>query len=220
MVSPQSIRSNEQLMLRAANRLAQLQLDDSDNEDFTALRDSRNRGKKSGSLMTAAQKVKRTIDWPHLYVRRMVGDTRQPVNYNDLRVEEFVYGFLCMLDAPDCKWDYRMMTRILKHLMQDTIDFSWNNARAFYQSAGLEVEYGTTHWTDTEAIKDLRMAYSRTLFPQKKDARENARPAPQTAPAGTKMCTSFQKGECEHDKDHGQFTHACAYCHRTKTLLC
>ena len=220
--SPQTLRRDKKLMKKAAARLALLQLDDSDDDDLDTSRDVRTRGKKSGSLMTAAETVQKSIDWPHLYVCRAVGARRRPVTYSDLRIEEFVYGFLCMIDSAKCKWDYRVMTQILKNLMLDTMDFTWNNALNFYQIAGIEVEQGTTKWEDAERIRELHMTYSRTVFPAKRESKETQpqKSTPQSAPAGMKACVAYQKSTCEHDKDHPPFTHACAYCHRTKSLLC
>ena len=170
--------------------------------------------------MTAADKVEKRIDWPHWYVRRLVGGKRKPLTFSELRIEEFVFGFLDMLDSPKCKWDYRMMTQILKHMMRDTMDFSWTSARSFYEMAGLEIEKGGIDWTDKETIRDLRMQYARVALQPKVEAKEQQRPAPQPAPADTKTCPAYQKGTCEHDKDHPPLTHACSYCHRMKSLLC
>ena len=140
--SPQTLREDARLMRQAANRLARLQLDDSDDEDFGVSRNGRYHGKKSGAEMTAADKVEKRIDWPHWYVRRLVGAKSTPLTFSELRIEEFVFEFLDMLDSPKCKWDYRMMTQILKHMMRDTMDFSWGSARSFYEMAGLEIEKG------------------------------------------------------------------------------
>ena len=119
--SPQTLREDTRLMRQAASRLARLQLDDSDDEEFGFGRNARYHGKKSGAEMTAADKVERRIDWPHWYVRRSVGGKRKPLTFSELRLEEFVFGFLDMIDSPKCKWDYRVMTQILKQMMRDTI---------------------------------------------------------------------------------------------------
>ena len=218
--SPQTIRRDTKLMKQAAARLALLQLVDSDDDDSGTARDVRRRGKKSGSLRTASETVKEDIDWPHLHVRRLVGNRRKPVVYGDLRMEEFVYGFLCMIDSEDCKWNYRVMTQILKNIMLDTMDFNWNNALNFYEIAGHEVEEGITEWNNGDRIRDLRMTYARTVFTAKKEIKDAPKSTPQSAPAGMKPCVAYQKSTCDQEKDHPPFTHACAYCHKTKSLLC
>ena len=220
--SPQTLREDTRLMRQAANRLARLQMDDSDDEEFGFSRNNRYHGKKSEAEMTAADRVERRIDWPHWYVRRAVGGKRKPLTFSELRIEEFVFGFLDMLDSPKCKLDYRFMTQILKQMMRDTMDLSWASGRSFYEMTGLEMEKGGLDWTDKETIRDLRFQYARTVIPAKSEAKENQsqRPAPQSAPADMKPCPAYQKGTCEHDKDHSPLTHACSYCHRTKALLC
>ena len=195
--SPQTLWRDTKLMKRAAARLALLQLDDSDDDGLDTARDVRTRDKKSGSLMTAAEMVQKCIAWPHLYVCRADGARRRPVAYGDLRTEEFVYGFLCMIDSTKCKWDNRVMTQIFKNLMLDTMDFTWNNALNFYQIAGIEVERGTTKWEDTERIRELRVTYVRTIFPAKK---ENKEPQPQKS---TK-CSSRHENLCGLPEIHLQ----------------
>ena len=222
IATPQTIRNDARIMRQAMARLARLHMEDSDDDEPATVRTSRSRGKKSGSVLTAAETVEESIDWPHLYVRRAVGGRRKPVTFGDLRVEEFVFGFLSMIDSPKCKWDYRTMTLILKNLMLDAMDFTWGSALSFYEIAGLEVEMGVTEWANAERIQQLRTAYSRVVLPakEKEKPKETPRPAPQAAPPGTKTCDAYQRAACEHDRDHPPLTHACAYCHRTKSLLC
>ena len=133
----QSLRQDMQLMSRAARRLAKLRLDDSDDEEVEGLDGTRNAGKKSGSVLTATDKVRKPIDWPHLYISRMNGGKQRNVTYSELKIDEFVYGFICMLDAPGCKWDFRTMIGILKNLMQDSMEFTWASAASFYRMAGV-----------------------------------------------------------------------------------
>ena len=84
------------------------------------------------------------------------------------------------------------------------------------------MEKGGIDWTDKEVIRDLRMQYARAVIPAKTEPKEAQpqRATPQQAPADMKPCPAYQKGNCEHDKDHLPLTHACGYCHRTKSLLC
>ena len=144
-----------------------------------------------------------------MYVRRSTGGRRKPVPYSE-----------SMIDSPKC--NYRVMTQILKNMMQDTMDFSWANVLNFYEMAGLKVEYGTTEWNDSDTIRELRSNYARTVFLVKKENKEQQqqRPAPQAAPSNMKTCVAFQKATCEHDRDHAPYTNACAYCHKAKSLMC
>ena len=178
---------------------------------------------KSGSLMVATDRIKYSIDWPHMHVRRMTNGKRRTLNYAELTPEEFVYGYLTMLINPRNGMDEKIMIPLLRIVMQDTVDYSWINARNFYETLGIEVEKGDMRWEDTETIREYRMTYSRAVFPETKDGKETkeaTRPQPRTVPTGMKCCATFQKRTCEQNRDHAPFTHACAYCHRSASLMC
>ena len=216
----QSLRQDLRLMSQAAKRLAQLQLDDSDDEDLAVLQRSRNTGKKSGSVLTPTDKVKKQIDWPHMHINRITGGNSIPVSYGNMRTDEFVYGFLCMIDSAECKWDYRTMTRILKHLMQEAMEFSWSNALNFYRLAGLAVERGEMQWSDEPRLHEMRMTYARAVFPTVRESKEAPRTQLLPAPSNMRCCVPFQHHACEQDRDHAPFTHGCAYCLKARSALC
>ena len=221
--SPETLRRDRALMQQASRRLARLRLEDWEDEDDTRLQGIRLAGKKSGAVMTAADVVMKRIDWPHFYIKRVSNNTRKGITFKELKVEEFVFGFLCMIEAPHANYDFRYMIRVLRNIMQDTIDFSWENARGFYQMVGADVGQGAMKWSDSEVVKEMRMTYARTVFPpnsDSKEAKETTRPALQSAPAGMKCCVAYQKKECDNPRDHQPFTHACAYCHRVKAAIC
>ena len=221
--TPDSLRQNIQLMAQAANRIAQLGIDDQDDEELVQITRARKQGKKSGSLMVPTDVVKNTIDWPHMHVRRMANGVRKTVTFKELKVEEFVAGYLTMLASPQCTMDKEVMIDILRMVMTDAVDFSWGNARGFYEILGHAVEEGTLNWVDTHTVREYRMHYSRAVFPEvkeQKEQKEGARPQPKQAPSGMKCCAAFQTQQCEQSRDHIPFTHACAYCFRTCSLMC
>ena len=214
------LRNDMRAMQKAVERMSQLSIKDSDDEDKTTTSRTKKNGKKSGSTMLATQIVDERIDWPQLYVVRTVAGNRTPVPYKELRIEEFVYGFLMMIDSPKCKWDRDVMLEILKMLMQDTMDFAWENARAFYEMVGVDVEYGLKKWDDTEAIMKARLLHSRTVLPEKKENKETKKPAGnKLAGQGTKCCAPYQQRSCEQSRDHLPFVHACAYCAKATGVL-
>ena len=215
-MSPSALRDDARAMRRAAERIAQFHIDDDDEDNPLAHATSKKAGKKSGSTMLAADVVKKAIDWPHLYVTRLAGESRDPVPYSDLRTDEFVYGYLMMLKNEACKWDKDRMLEILEMLMQDSMDYAWGNARTFYQQLGLDVEKGVRQWSDREGVRDLRFLHSRTGNPTKKEPPRDAK-KPNNAKAAsnnTKCCALYQLKTCEHNRDHAPFAHACAYCSR------
>ena len=220
LATPTSLRKDMRLMRQAANRLANLQLDDSDDELEDSIPRGRAAGKKSGALLTASNTIERRIDWPHFHVKRMAGVSKKGILFRELKVEELVYGFLCMIESPRGKWDRDEMIIMLKHMMQDTIEFSWANVLSFYETLGLEVEKKETQWADKDRIRELRMTYARTVFPAKRENKEAPRAQLMSAPVGMKCCIPFQKRACKNDRDHPPFTHACTYCFRTKAALC
>ena len=224
--SPETIRGDRELMRAATHRLATLRQDEWEDEDGPSeLIGVRLAGKRSGAVMTASDVVVRRIDWPHFYIQRLSGTSRKGIRFNELNIDEFVYGFVCMLNAPQCQLDRDRMIRLLGEVMQDSVDFSWENARNFYEMASLAVEKGRLNWADEAVVNQMRMTYSRTNVQQKREQREAA-PAPaqrqplQAAPAGMKCCATYQRRECENSRDHHPFTHACAYCFKAKTALC
>ena len=219
--TPDSLRRNLQLMAQAAGRLAQLGDDDREDEDIGTLSLPKTRGKKSGSVMVATEIIRRVIDWPHLHVSRRVNGRSKNLTFNELKPEEFVCGFLVMLKNPRNKMDRDVMIEILEMVMQDTVDYSWNNGREFYEKLGIEVEKGALEWTDEDKIQRYRMNYSRAVFPEKKEAKEGTgKPQQRQAPAGMKCCAAFQRHTCDLNRDHHPYSHACNYCFKSTGLMC
>ena len=116
-----------------------------------------------------------------------------------------------MLKSSTNKMDSEVMMPLLTNLLQDTIDYSWANARDFYETIGKEVEKGALEWTDTDTMRNYRMTYSRAVFPEKKEAKEGAKTQPRQAPPGAKCCAAFQKHACDLNSDHMPYSHVCAY---------
>ena len=213
--TPDSLRRDMRLMARAAEKLSRITEEDSDSEDEGTVKRKRTKGRKSGSLRLASDRVRKDVDWPHLYIKRMVGGRRKPVAFSDLRVEEFALGFLAMLDAPECSFNRENMVEILKMVLQDTMDFSWANAVGFYEKVAHEVEDGMMTWEDMDKIKDMRVTYSRTVMPAKREQREGPKGNVRNGVGNNRCCALYQKRACEQMRDHHPFIHACSYCHRT-----
>ena len=256
LVNPQNIRDDDDLVARAHAALNAI-VNVAEGRT-TSITSQANRGKKSGSTRTSDDVTKHDIPWPHFAIRRAAD--KKAATYESLDIDDFVYGFLSMLEKPDSGLDPAIMLPILRNLMQDSRDFSWKKARDFYRDLAAEVEKGNLKWSDTEAIHLMRMTACRTLKPAdlvslpvalphasnrqsagadgsahtasvsgpannvlappparvSAAAKQTSRPAP----PGTQCCVPFQSRACEHSADHGDLMHACAYCTRTKQLLC
>ena len=221
IATPSTIRNDVRAMQRAAERIAQFRIDDSDDDDDIHISRSKKKGKKSGSMMLAAETVEERIDWPHMHVKRMVAGRRVPVPYKELKVDEFVYGFVQMLKSPKCEWNRDTMLDILGNLMEDSMDYAWENARAFYLLVGIDVEQGVRTWEDTDQITTMRLLHSRAVFPDKKENKEQQKKPTNTKAVSpnTKYCALFQQKSCEMTRDHQQFVHACAFCARVTGTL-
>ena len=171
VASPETLRRDRRLMRRAAKRINRLRFEQDDSDD-NGSDTTRTKGKKSGSVMTVTDKVTKTVDWPHMYVRRTAGGSRKGVTFAELRIEEFVFGFLKMIVAPKNKFDMPRMIEMLTYIMQDSMEFSWQSARRFYEQVGINVEMGMLKWTDEPSIERLRMQYARTVFPVAKETKD------------------------------------------------
>ena len=214
LITPESLRQNVQIMAQAAEKLSQFGASQMAFVEGAEGGFVRGIGKKSGAQMLASDAIQSRIDWPHFYVRRRVAGRRRAIHYADLTPEEFMQGFLSMLRAPKNNFDREGMLELLRTLMQDASDFGWETARDFYESLGTDVERGDLRWEDTVLIQQMRMTYCRVVFPDKKEAKEPSKPQTRAAPANTKCCASYQKRECDQNRDHIPYTHACAYCFR------
>ena len=219
-ITADKLRKDTELMARAADRLARLRLDEEMADSDLQVEKTRLQGKKSGSTMIALDIVRQRIDWPHLYVKRMVAGRRKYVAYIDLRMEEFVYGYIAMLAAPKCTMNKDCMIQILGILMQDAMDFSWTNALEFYLQLGLDVEKGDMNWTDMDKIRDMRILHSRAVQPERKENKEQQKTPTRVNNGPLKNCALYQRHACEHFRDHPPFAHTCSYCARTVNMTC
>ena len=218
-LTPITLRQNVSAMDRAANRLARIRLLDDEADDKEETNKTKKGGKKSGSMLIASETVEERIDWPHLYVTRMVGGRRKGVAYTELTAPEFAFGFISMIESPHCKWDYRTMNRLLRTIMKMATE-SWPNARALYEEIGIDVEKDLMDWGDTEQIREMRFAQAQNPTTEKKEIRDTGRAPLRQAPQGTRSCTAYQTGTCEQTADHTPFTHACGYCLRVCAAVC
>ena len=218
-ITPNAMREDTDLMARATQRLARVRAMHEDNENDREAQKSKAAGKKSGCMLVSTENVLERIDWPHMYVTRFTGGKRKGVPYDELTMDEFVFGFVSMLESPFCKWDYRAMGRILRTVMQDSINFSWPIARAIYEMIGVDVEKGLMDWTDSDLIREMRFNHAQTLGAEKREAKETVKPQPRQAPVGSRCCGAYQTKTCEQTTDHPPFSHACAYCLRVCGVL-
>jgi hypothetical protein len=206
-----SLARDQKLASKVRGRMAELNLlEDSDDDDAgNDARDTRkSRGKKSGRAKTIQDIVVREIDWPQYHVYR--GVDRRPAKYEDLAIQEFVYGFLCqILDGTDSKANKNTMLQHLRHLMSDACEYPWPNVRNFHGIVLSQLEMDRLTWDDQERIGELRQTYVQRGSAVNTTVGDNKK----------RYCLPFQEGRCkstnpEHSSPQGYVNHICAYCLR------
>ena len=169
------------------------------------------RRKKSGTVSTGTDVIKKSIDWPHFHIRK--GPTRTPPEFKQLTSEEFVVGFIRMIRSPGSTYDNDRMLEILQEVMEDAADFGWEKARAYYGMLGLDIEYNKLDWADKHEMLELRLTYAMTLS---QDTQTKTSPTNPRQP--TKPCPSYQSGSCDQLSDHDHLRHVCDYCFRERNF--
>ena len=117
--TPTSLARDKTLSAKVRGRMTELNLlDESEDAEQDAHSTNKSRGNKSGRSKTIQDIVIREIDWPQYHVYR--GVDRRPARYEDLNIQEFVYGVLCqVIDGKDSKANKNTMLQHLRMLMGD-----------------------------------------------------------------------------------------------------
>ena len=216
MLNIDSLKNDADLVKLAARRLAELGVQEL--HDVGVRQDisgSTGKGKKSGAVSKATDKVVKEIDWPHYHITR--GVDLLPSSYEELSLDEFCLGYIRMLRDADSKFNLPVMLEILEDLLEDAVDFSWKNVKGYFRSLGLDVEKGKMKWEDTAAIQKRRFTKCRVFKPNTTSSSETK--FVKTMPQGGSCCRLFQTAECDRDRDHYPYVHACLYCWQHKKAL-
>ena len=206
--SARELRRDYEVGRELNRRLAELEAD-ADFAENARPASQRMRGKRSGAARTVQDSIKRDIDWPHFHIYAPPG--AEPMTFERLSVQEFVYGFMHMVDQPDTKLDRAVMWEILKGMMDDAIEYPWHNVKNYYWIVGSHVENERLDWADTDQIQRLRSKHA-----QKHDLPVKKPQAQATKAEKLRPCALYQKGSCPEKGDHSGQGHICAYCYRVK----
>ena len=206
--SARDLRRDYDIGREINRRLAELEAED-DIVGSTRTGSTRHRGKRSGAARTVQDTVKRDIDWPHFHIYTAPG--AEPRTFEGLSVQEFVYGFMHMIDQPDARLDRNIMWDILKNMMEDATEYPWQNVRDFYWVVASHVENDRMEWANADSIHKLRGKHAQKHeIVNKKQATQ---PAPQEK---LRYCGPYQRGACQERGDHAGQKHMCAFCYRAK----
>lgn len=206
----QNLQNKVAQRIRAINDLHLLtgESSESDNDESSQHHKS-SKGKKSGKVRTVSDMVLKHIDWPHFYVYR--GPDRQAAKYVDLSVQEFVFGFMCIIRKTKSP-DKELMLNHLQELMEDAVTYGWESVRNYHSIILQHMEMKRIGWRDTEAIQKLRRTYAMQTPMDKFKMDSTAR----RQTKGPMFCLSFQSNKCNESTDHassrGFVKHICAYC--------
>ena len=216
-----TLQQTASLQNETLNRFAEL-FEDSDDEDQTdRKRSSLLRGKKSGRVRTADDRVLKEIAWPHFYVYK--AGSAESVKYNELSVADFVFGYCSQLLEEGNTKEWRKKIEHLKTLMQDTSDYSWDSARNFHGVLLSMFERKRLTWQDTMEIADLRVRFAqRKEGGQAIKARGKTVASPTPASrkqVGRRCCRSYNMKSCPEEDDHvnsngDMLVHCCSFCWR------
>ena len=211
--TPQSVRNDRATMDTVAERQAEWGLTSEDWQGpGSPMIPWRQGTKKSGAVIKGNDNVKTRIDWPHFYIRQ--GPRRTMPTYEELSSTEFALGFLRMIRDPGSQMDTPRMLDVLAEVLEDTVDFGWENARNYYLLVGQDVEQSRMTWNDKQRMMQLRMTHSRVVLPPNDSPKQKGAGA-----VKAKCCAPFQRGTCDKEGDHGAFKHACDFCYRVKSKL-
>ncbi len=167
------------------------------------------RGKKSGREKTVVDVIYHDIDWPHYFVQPK--SNQKAPRYDDLSLEEFVYGYLRIV-AMEQDGDVKAaMLSHLEELMLDARQYSWPKARAFHGLIVQEMERGALTWLDTEQIQTHRHRRGYISSPVTRSQGNYSKPASDNPPR-YEICNAYNSGSCPHEKPHDGLKHSCSYC--------
>ena len=206
--STSQLRRDYEVGRELNRRLAELEAED----DFAGAArpaTARTRGKRSGAARTVQDTVKRDIDWPHFHIYTAPG--AEPMTFERLSVQEFVFGYMHMVDQQDSKLDRSIMWNILKGMMEDATEYPWLNVKNYYWVLASHVKNERMEWSNGSEVQSLRAKHA-----QKHDAPPKKQPVQASTNDKLRYCGLYQKGNCQEKGDHAGQKHMCAFCYRAK----
>ena len=194
------LKTNNEIQTEVASRIRQLE---SRNMHSNPGKNSL----KSVRFRSADTQVSHYVAWPQEFV--YVGPSRKTVQYDDLTSEQFILGYLRIIQRQNSDTKNIMLNH-LTNLLQSTLDFSFEIARGAHAVILQEIERGTLTWQDTEDIERTR-----SLYTTKITSADSFKGSSDTKRV---VCAHYNAGKCrqqnDHRKDNILFRHICTYCYR------
>jgi hypothetical protein len=119
-----------------------------------------NSNKKARGLLRAGGEASRHvhIDWPHDFV--LSGPDKDRICYKDLNLEQWAYGYTCILENQTNPVVKDNMIGHLKHFFHDTISYGFKRAKGAHAEVLSEMELGKFNWQDRHAISETRKTHT------------------------------------------------------------
>lgn len=208
--SIEDIRKDQALSEEVTRRLQKLGLIEETSDDDEQLPTLSGKKQSSGRNKTVADLVKKSVSWPHFYIFR--GLNRTPAAYDDLTVQELVFGTLSYIK--ESKSDMKdAIQEHLRSIMADAMEYPWPLVRSYHGVLLQLIEQGRFSWG--QSTQEIREQYLRspTLYQP-----PHQQPHAQYSVTGAvQYCAPFQSGSCseagpQHMSQRGLVHHVCAFC--------
>jgi hypothetical protein len=98
------------------------------------------------------------IDWPHDHI--LSGPDKNRVYYKDLNLEQWGYGYSCILQN---QTDIRVKDNMINHMKNffyDTMSYGFRRAKGAHAEVLSDMELGKYNWLNAEAISDTRKTHT------------------------------------------------------------
>jgi hypothetical protein len=197
--------------------------------------------KKARGLLRAGGEASKHvhIEWPHDHI--LVGPDKDRVFYKNLNMEQWAYGYTCIMEnQTSYKVKDNMITH-LKNVFQDSMSYGFRWAKGAHAEVLNEMELGKINWLDAHAISELRRTHTQKPMTMEEWQEKTMETKPQEMRDGGQghavrregrtrrfsnehsgkktqycICRNYNDDKCSHAGDHQQgniiWRHACPGC--------
>jgi len=224
------LRAMQELNAQVNRRVAQLQLDDSDDETLppcVAASNSSNQviKLKSGKEDKPTSVVVNKQLWPQRFL--CVTSMGSEPTYEQLTIAQFVTGYSQLLQSDEISdLERRERQTHLVSLMYFAQQYTWDAVLAFHASVLLEIERGILKWGDSFFHLESRTLYTKPLIDSTSATTKSTLiivclfPLNKLCSNAILFCRDYQRGTCKHTTDHYGYIrgerkwlrHICAKC--------
>ena len=160
------------------------------------------------------------MPWPQHYV--LVGPRKERPSYNQLKPTQWVAGVLrAAIDLPTDQKDKKI--EYLANLMEDALDFSFENAKVCHVVVLTTMEADKLTWLDTDRLDRYRRSHAQRPVTSNKDQNFDGMSDNSTT---SMVCKYYLTHSCKsHGSHHTKgifYKHNCQICgenHKNKSCI-